>query len=351
VELGLVTALCKELVLDHVLGSQLILHRYTSSSNRLNYLVGDKVTTISHFDQPMYILGYLPRDGRIYICDKDLQVSSYALSLSVVEYQTLVLRGELEAAQEIEIPVDQKTKIARFLEGQGYKEEALEISTDPEHRFDLALELGKLDLALAIAKEQNAGDHKWRAVGDKALEAWDVTTAESCFWQAKDLGSLLLLYSASGDREGLRKLAEKAKEAAAFNVQFECLWLLGDVDACIQTLKETNRHAEAVLFAQTYKPSLAPASVKLWKEALEKEGKGRVARVLGVPPGIDGTEADADLFPEWDEWLKIEEDGGVKLIDVEETNEESVEGDEEVEVDTAEVEGDEEEVDETEDVE
>jgi coatomer subunit beta' len=312
--------------------------RYTNSTNRLNYLVGDKVNTISHFDSPTYILGYLPRDGRIYICDKDLQVSSYSLSLAVVEYQTLVLRGELEAAQEIPIPQDQKTKIARFLEGQGFKEEALEISTDSEHRFDLALGLGKLDIALAIAEKEGAGDHKWRAVGDKALEGWDVKTAESCFWQAKDLGSLLLLYSASGDRDGLRKLAEKAKEAAAFNVQFECLWLLADVDACIQTLKDTGRFAEAVLFAQTYKPSAAPKAVQAWKESLEKDGKGRVARVLGVPPGLEGVEADEDLFPEWDEWLKIEGEGGVKLIDVEEAEDEEVEGDEEVEVGEAGVE-------------
>jgi len=42
---------------------------YTNSTNRLNYLVGDQTYTISHFDQPMYLLGYIPRDGRVYIAD------------------------------------------------------------------------------------------------------------------------------------------------------------------------------------------------------------------------------------------------------------------------------------------
>ena len=37
---------------------------YTSSLNRLNYVVGGQVATISHFDNPMYVLGYIPRDGR-----------------------------------------------------------------------------------------------------------------------------------------------------------------------------------------------------------------------------------------------------------------------------------------------
>jgi coatomer subunit beta' len=159
------------------------------------------------------------------------------------------------------------------------------------------------------------------------MTAWDVKAAESAFWASKDLGSLLLLYSATGSPDGLRKLADAAKAAAANNVTFEALWLLGDVAGCIELLKETGRISEAVLFAQTYKPSLAPALVKEWKASLEKEGKGRVSRVIGVPPGTEGLEADEELFPEWEEWLKIEEEGGVRLVDVEGDKEE----DEEVE--------------------
>jgi coatomer subunit beta' len=148
------------------------------------------------------------------------------------------------------------------------------------------------------------------------MSAWDVKAAETAFWASKDLGSLLLLYSATGSPDGLRKLADAAKAAAANNVAFEALWLLGDVAGCIDLLKDTGRISEAVLFAQTYKPSLAPALVKEWKAALEKDGKARVSRVIGVPPGVEGVEADEELFPEWEDWLKIEEEGGVKLVDV-----------------------------------
>lgn len=57
----------------------------------------------------------------MYLADKDINVVSYALSLAVVEYQTVVLRGDIEAADEMlaNIPDDQMPKIARFLEGQG----------------------------------------------------------------------------------------------------------------------------------------------------------------------------------------------------------------------------------------
>ena len=60
---------------------------YTNSTNRLNYLVGDQTYTISHFDSPHYVLGYLARDARVYVCDKDVAVTSFALSVSVIEYQ------------------------------------------------------------------------------------------------------------------------------------------------------------------------------------------------------------------------------------------------------------------------
>lgn len=62
-----------------------------------------------------------------------------------------------------------------------------------------------------------------------------------------------------------------------------------------------------------------------WKTALEKDGKGRVAKVIAVPPGTEGYEADDDLFPEWDDWLKIEDEGGAPLIDIVEDQEEEVE--------------------------
>ena len=282
---------------------------YTNSANRLNYLVGDQTYTVSHFDQPMYLLGYLPRDGRVYVADKDVGVVSYALSLSVVEYQTLVLRGDMDTAADllVDIPEDQKNKIARFLEGQGQKEMALEVATDAEHRFDLALSLNNLPVALQIAREANV-EHRWKTVGDAALAGWDITLAEECFTNAKDLGSLLLLYTSTSNTDGLRKLIEQADLSGMHNIAFSCLWQLADVDGCIDLLLRTNRTAEAVLFAQTYKPSRTAKAVKTWKEVLEKEGKGKVARIIGVPP--EAGEGDADLFPEWDEYLRIESEGG-----------------------------------------
>lgn len=244
----------------------------------------------------------------------------------------------MESAAELlpSIPKDQLNKIARFLEGQGHKELALEIATDPEHKFELALSLQEINIAVELAREADV-EHKWKTVGDAALTMWDIALATECFTNAKDLGSLLLLHTSTCNKEGLKALAEQASAAGAHNVAFSCLWQLGDVDRCIDILANTDRSAEAVLFAQTYKPSAAPKAVGLWKDSLKREKKGRVANIIGVPG------EDEDLFPEWEEYLKLETEGGTATDDLIDVNghadasaEEAVNGDADAEAETVE---------------
>ena len=94
---------------------------YNNADWRLNYCVGGEVTTIFHLDRPMYLLGYLAAQNRVYLIDKEFGVVSYTLLLSLIEYKTLVLRGEMEAAEELlpSIPRDQHNSVARFLESRG----------------------------------------------------------------------------------------------------------------------------------------------------------------------------------------------------------------------------------------
>ena len=43
---------------------------YNNSAWRLNYCVGGEVTTMFHLDRPMYLLGYLASQSRVYLIDK-----------------------------------------------------------------------------------------------------------------------------------------------------------------------------------------------------------------------------------------------------------------------------------------
>ena len=76
---------------------------YTNGVNRLNYYVGGEIVTISHLDRTMYLLGYIPTDNRLYLGDKELNVVSFQLLLSVLEYQTAVMRRDFETADKVNI--------------------------------------------------------------------------------------------------------------------------------------------------------------------------------------------------------------------------------------------------------
>ena len=112
------------------------------------------------------------------------------------------------------------------------KELALEVTTDPDHKFDLSLALDDLDGALAIARTlpQPESESKWKAVGDRALAVWRFDLARECFEQAGDLNSLMLLLMSTGDREGLEQLAVKSGKISFacfgwYHLIVDCHWI------------------------------------------------------------------------------------------------------------------------------
>ena len=50
---------------------------FTNSVNRLNYYDVREIVTVSHLDRTMYLLGYIPKDNRLYLGDKELYVGRY----------------------------------------------------------------------------------------------------------------------------------------------------------------------------------------------------------------------------------------------------------------------------------
>ena len=111
----------------------------------------------------------------------------------------------MEAAEEIlpSIPKEQRSKVASFLEGRGLKELALQVTTDIDQKFDLSLQLDDLDAAVEIARTvpDLEAETKWKAIGDRALAVWRFDLARESFEKAGDLGSLMLLLLAIGDKD------------------------------------------------------------------------------------------------------------------------------------------------------
>uniref|UniRef100_A0A4W6F5U6 Coatomer subunit beta' n=1 Tax=Lates calcarifer TaxID=8187 RepID=A0A4W6F5U6_LATCA len=264
---------------------------YTSSVNRLNYYVGGEIVTIAHLDRTMYLLGYIPKDDRLYLGDKELNIVSYSLLVSVLEYQTAVMRRDFGMADKVlpTIPKEQRTRVAHFLEKQGFKQQALAVSTDPEHRFELALQLGELKIAYQLAVEAES-EQKWKQLAELAISKCQFGLAQECLHHAQDYGGLLLLATASGNATMVGKLAEGAERDGKNNVAFMTYFLQGKLDQCLELLIRTNRLPEAAFLARTYLPSQVSRVVKLWRENLAKVNQ-KAAESLADPTEYE------NLFP------------------------------------------------------
>jgi coatomer subunit beta' len=281
---------------------------FTNASNRLNYFVGGEIITLCHLDHTMYMLGFLAKEDRVFLMDNALNIVSYRVLQSVLQFQTAVVRGDMDDANAClgAIPESEHSNVARFLEAQGLKDEALAITKDPDQKFDLALELERMEIATELMGEIKEADKdttdttsKWKRLGDLALSKGDLELAEKCASASGDMAGLLLLCTTKGDAEGTKRLAELAKSQGKNNVAFLAMYLLGEVEGCIDLLQNTGRIPEAAFMARTYMPSRMSQVVGVWKEDLAKVST-RAAKALADPAEYP------NLFPDLETALEVE---------------------------------------------
>eukprot|EP00922_Rhytidocystis_sp_ex-Travisia-forbesii_P049827 GHVS01074137.1.p1 GENE.GHVS01074137.1~~GHVS01074137.1.p1 ORF type:complete len:979 (+),score=202.78 GHVS01074137.1:328-3264(+) len=282
---------------------------YITSGLRLQTISAGQVETLAFLDRPMYILGYLPEQSRLYLLDRELSVVAYQLCLALVEYQSAIARRDFTAAEDFfaALPTSLYTRAARFLEHQGHKEHALQITQDPDHKFELAIALGKLQTCAEIIKTTSEdltsvslNNARWKQLGDVAVEQGNFPLALGCFTEARDYSGLLLVLTSLGDSEGLKQLAAKAADAGKINVAVMAYLLLRDVNACVDVLIDSKRLPEAAFFARTYCPSQVTRVLALWRQDLSKVNE-MVAQSLADPSEYP------DMFPDFALSIKAEE--------------------------------------------
>eukprot|EP00998_Keelungia_sp_KM082_P010689 NODE_688_length_1708_cov_56.311195_g678_i0.p1 GENE.NODE_688_length_1708_cov_56.311195_g678_i0~~NODE_688_length_1708_cov_56.311195_g678_i0.p1 ORF type:complete len:503 (+),score=150.94 NODE_688_length_1708_cov_56.311195_g678_i0:66-1511(+) len=269
---------------------------FTNKNSRVNYFIGGSVYTLAVLERPLHLLGYVPKENRVFLIDKDRVVVSYTLHLSVIEFQTAIVRGDVEGAQQVILPKVPQThlaKIAHFLDEQGQKQLALEVTTDSEHKYTLALQLNQLDVAQELAVEADTAT-KWKQLGDLALQNCNFDLATECLKKAKDFSGLLLMYSSCNDAEGLRALAEETKELGKHNVAFMAYYLVGDMAECVNVLCMSEKIPEAALFARSFHQEDIEATVMKWKQTVITQGK--LADAIASPSENPTMFADLALF-------------------------------------------------------
>eukprot|EP00923_Selenidium_pygospionis_P046386 GHVN01079974.1.p1 GENE.GHVN01079974.1~~GHVN01079974.1.p1 ORF type:complete len:985 (+),score=199.69 GHVN01079974.1:138-3092(+) len=274
---------------------------FVTSTLRLQIASAGQIDTLAFLDRSMYIVGYMNETDKVYLMDRDNSLYPYSVYIVFLDYQSAIGRKDFDTAKKLfkAIPVEIHNKVAKFLESQGHREDALEVTNDKDHAFELCLSLGYLQKAADIIRSYNAdevtgklGDGaslsdetggRWKLLGDAAIERGVFDLAYSCFKEAKDLGGLLLLHTATGDGKGVGELGEEAMKEKQYNIAFICYFSLGDVAACHEVLMASGRYPEASLFARTYLPTKTDESVKAWQEWTGKKATRQAAITLCSP--------------------------------------------------------------------
>jgi coatomer subunit beta' len=83
------------------------------------------------------------------------------------------------------------------------------------------------------------------------------------------------------------------------NVAFVSMFMLKDIDGCLDLLIETNRIPEAAFMARTYAPSRVSEIIELWKSDLSKVNK-KAAEALADPAN------NLELFEGFEEAIEAE---------------------------------------------
>ncbi|CAH8656088.1 unnamed protein product [Schistosoma rodhaini] len=292
---------------------------FTTQGNRLCYFVGGEVVTLALLDRPMYLLGYLAKENRLILGDRDLQIVSYTLLLSVLEYETAVLRGDFTTADAIlpNISKDQYTKIAQFLEKQGYRTQAMRVTTDMDHKFELALQLGDFELCQQIAMDGDAktNEAKWKQLAEAACKTCKFKYAEQYLSHTDDYASLMLLATSSGNRKLLEWIGKEAATKGNDNIAFLARFLVTDLEGCLELLTNAKRFPEAAFFARTYLPSYMPEIVEQWRNWLDKSNKAsaKIANSLANPKDYPNLFPDLEEALSTEKWLKADREARLNL--------------------------------------
>lgn len=104
----------------------------------------------------------------------------------MLDYQSFIFEKDFESANQIlpSIPTKYYNDLAKFLEGQGFLQEAYEVVKDLDHKFSLAIELNRLEEAKQMIwsgsydEDLNDKQQKWRQIGDLSLQHGELELAQ-----------------------------------------------------------------------------------------------------------------------------------------------------------------------------
>ncbi|CAI0474600.1 unnamed protein product [Linum tenue] len=138
-----------------------------------------------------------------------------------------------------------------YLQQKGFPEVALHFVKDERTRFNLALESGNIQIAVASAKEIDEKDH-WYRLGVEALRQGNAGIVEYAYQRTKNFERLSFLYLITGNLEKLSKMLKIAEVKNDVMGQFHNALYLGDIQERVKILETAGQIPLAYITAKVH---------------------------------------------------------------------------------------------------
>ncbi|CAN1836477.1 Coatomer subunit alpha-1 [Linum perenne] len=138
-----------------------------------------------------------------------------------------------------------------YLQQKGFPEVALHFVKDERTRFNLALESGNIQIAVASAKEIDEKDH-WYRLGVEALRQGNAGIVEYAYQRTQNFERLSFLYLITGNIEKLSKMLKIAEVKNDVMGQFHNALYLGDIQERVKILETAGQIPLAYITAKVH---------------------------------------------------------------------------------------------------
>ncbi|KAL5069300.1 hypothetical protein RYX36_020187 [Vicia faba] len=237
---------------------------------------------IKTLDVPIYItkvsgniIFCLDRDGKSRVITIDATEYIFKLSLFKKKYDHVMnmIRNSQLCGQAM----------IAYLQQKGFPEVALHFVKDEKIRFNLALESGNIQIAVASATAIDEKDY-WYRLGVEALRQGNAGIVEYAYQRTKNFERLSFLYLVTGNLEKLSKMLKIAEVKEDVMGQFHNALYMGDVRERVKVLEKVGHLPLAYIAASVH--GLHDVAERLATELgdnVPSLPKGKVQSLL-IPP-------------------------------------------------------------------
>lgn len=205
---------------------------------------------IKTLDVPIYITKI--SGNTIFCLDRDgknkaivIDATEYIFKLSLMRKRYDHVMSMIRSSQLV------GQAMIAYLQQKGYPEVALHFVKDERTRFNLALESGNVQIAVASAKEIDEKDY-WYRLGLEALRQGNTGIVEYAYQRTKNFERLSFLYLITGNMDKLTKMLKIAEVKNDVMGQFHNALYLGDIQERVKILESAGHLPLAYVTASVH---------------------------------------------------------------------------------------------------